>query len=59
MLPKYDPCKGNTSSCKFIERVEQLMNGYVWNESTVLFAVQSNMKWVAKMWVDAQNVFNC
>ncbi|XP_054729235.1 uncharacterized protein LOC129238219 [Anastrepha obliqua] len=53
ILPTYDPSKKNLTSEQFVKRVEQLRNVYNWNDKILLYAVQTKLEGVAKMWIDA------
>ncbi|XP_036318773.1 uncharacterized protein LOC118733478 [Rhagoletis pomonella] len=57
ILPDFNPCKEDMTSMQFVERVEQLKDAYRWNDSVLLFAIQSKFKGVAKLWVDSQPIF--
>lgn len=58
MLPEFDPVRGSTTPDQFINKVQQLQRGYLWNDEIVLFAVQHKLKGHAKIWLDSQRVFS-
>ncbi|XP_037928857.1 uncharacterized protein LOC119667447 [Teleopsis dalmanni] len=54
VLPEFDPTNEDSITAKqFVERVEAVMSVYAWPEKSVLLAVYSRLKGVARMWVDA------
>ncbi|XP_037942537.1 uncharacterized protein LOC119675411 [Teleopsis dalmanni] len=54
VLPEFDPTNEDSiTATQFVERVEAVMSVYAWPEKSVLLAVYSRLKGVARMWVDA------
>ncbi|XP_037928488.1 uncharacterized protein LOC119662907 [Teleopsis dalmanni] len=54
VLPELDPTNEDSiTATQFVERVEAVMSVYAWPEKSVLLAVYSRLKGVARMWVDA------
>ncbi|XP_037942457.1 uncharacterized protein LOC119675337 [Teleopsis dalmanni] len=54
VLPEFDPTNEDSiTATQFVERVEAVMSVYAWAEKSVLLAVYSRLKGVARMWVDA------
>lgn len=56
ILPSFDPADKSITSNKFIQRVEQLRQSYGWEDKILLFAVQTKLQGVAKLWIDSAAV---
>ncbi|XP_053968427.1 uncharacterized protein LOC128869850 [Anastrepha ludens] len=53
-LPTFDPTNELSLPVeKFVERVNQAHSAYQWNERSLMLAVFSKLKGVAKLWLDA------
>ncbi|XP_036318971.1 uncharacterized protein LOC118733612 [Rhagoletis pomonella] len=58
ILPTFDPSKKIITSVQFVNRIEQLRSVYGWDDKILLFAVQTKLEGVAKLWIDAsQEIF--
>ncbi|XP_075154203.1 uncharacterized protein LOC142227602 [Haematobia irritans] len=53
ILPSFDPADKSITSCKFIQRIEQLRRSYGWDDGVLLFAVQTKLHGMAKLWIDS------
>ena len=54
MFPEYDPSSEGTITVEqFVERVNAAISLYGWSDKSVLLAVCSRLKGVARLWLDA------
>lgn len=53
IMPTFDSKDKRLTSIQFVGRVDQLKQAYNWDEKTLLFAVQANLRGVANLWLDS------
>jgi hypothetical protein len=58
-LPEFDPSDDNAISVdQFVDRVNKVVDAYLWDEKFLMLAIYSRLKGPAKMWLDSSPILH-